>query len=422
MNCLTPQPPSLPTRSSLGKGVTVALAFALLPTQSAPYNPEFSVLRQNSETPEKVHVVSLPSQRSVLGKETGGSGVWTPLPFSADCPRDAQAVVLTEKGVLIVGGRISPKGVTTKQCLLYDWKRGKAHRLPSMKRDRSFCPVLSLGDGDLLAAGGFAQIKGDDKTIDATELYETRKRRWHALPPLHFPRELHTATLLSDGYVLLAGGFSNNAILDSTELYDPVAKRFKDGPTMHDKRFGQSATPLEDGVLVVGGRGPSDVSLNACERFDTKTKTFVPASPMHQDRFRHTATLLADGRLLVTGGYSSQQKRTLDTAEIYDPTTDVWTLLTAPMQNGRMDHTATLLPDGRVLIVGGWSSQKGSTLATADLFNPTDGTFSPASPLPVSCHEQAAVLLPDGAVLIIGGLHIAAGEQKTLSTVFRYQP
>ena len=76
------------------------------------------------------------------------------------------------------------------------------------------------------------------------------------------------------------------------------------------------------------------------------------------------------------------------------------------MRDGRMDHTATPLPDGRVLIVGGWSSGKGRTVATVDIFDPATNTFTPASPLPASRHEHAALLLPDGSVLVSGGLQV----------------
>ena len=143
---------------------------------------------------------------------------------------------------------------------------------------------------------------------------------------------------------------------------------------------------------------------------------------MVQDRYRHTATTLPNGLIVVTGGYSSMQGKTLSTAEIYDPTGDTFMLLTSTMSDTRMDHTATLLPDGRVLIVGGWSSTRNSTVASADIFDPSTFLFTPAAPLPFSRHEHTATLLPDGSVLVTGGLRWEPTVQQTLSDAERFRP
>jgi hypothetical protein len=92
------------------------------------------------------------------------------------------------------------------------------------------------------------------------------------------------------------------------------------------------------------------------------------------------------------------------------------------MTDGRMDHTATLLTDGRVLIVGGWCSTKGRTVASADIFDPATNTFTPAPPLLASRHEHGATLLPDGTVLVSGGLSVEPNQQRTLNDLVIYRP
>ena len=92
------------------------------------------------------------------------------------------------------------------------------------------------------------------------------------------------------------------------------------------------------------------------------------------------------------------------------------------MSDMRMDHTATLLPDGRVLIVGGWSSVKGKTVASADIFNPSTNAFTPAASLPISRHEHTALLLPTGKVLLAGGLHWEPNDHETMDDAYLYTP
>jgi hypothetical protein len=117
--------------------------------------------------------------------------------------------------------------------------------------------------------------------------------------------------------------------------------------------------------------------------------------------------------------------------EIYDPVLGIFTLLTDPatglplqMSHTRMDHTATLLPDGRVLIAGGWSTVNGalSTTASADIFDPLSGTVTPVAALPVSRHEAAALLLPTGKVLLTGGLRWEPAVQQTLNSSYVFSP
>ena len=164
-------------------------------------------------------------------------------------------------------------------------------------------------------------------------------------------------------------------------------------------RNGQTATLLLDGRVLIAG-GSKD---NSAEMYDPQTGTFSPAGPMSVVRVRgHTATLLQDGRVLITGGTDdSLSVSPLAAAELYDPKTGKF-VPTGSMVNARSGHTASLLRDGRVLIVGDYEGS-GSMRTAAELYDPKAGRFVPTgSPVRVRS-GQAATLLQDGRVLIVGG-------------------
>jgi len=232
------------------------------------------------------------------------------------------------------------------------------------------------------------------------------------------PRELHSATLLGDGRVLIAGGFVGGVTsVASCDLYDPAARRFALAAPMAQSRYGHAACRLADGrVLITGGtQFPDERTINAAEVFDPAAGTFAPVGEMLADRSRHTATLLPDGRVLIAGGNSIAAGRQLASTESFDPVSG--TFAPGPeMAEARMDHTATALPDGRVLITGGFSAEGGPhTLDSCEVFDPATGRFEPAGRLPRPVHEHRATLLPSGEVLITGGM-IVEGQRRAVVT------
>jgi N-acetylneuraminic acid mutarotase len=136
------------------------------------------------------------------------------------------------------------------------------------------------------------------------------------------------------------------------------------------------------------------------EIFEPASGVLIPAAPLNTRRHEHSATLLPDGRVLVVGGYNAQQQWLVD-AEVYDPLADTWTV-TSPVYPHGVQHTATLLPDGRVLVVGGCI---GSGICTnqVELFDPQTNAWTEAAPLASDLGSHAAVLLDDGRVLVAGG-------------------
>ncbi len=227
-----------------------------------------------------------------------------------------------------------------------------------------------------------------------------------------------SATLLADGRVLFAGGCDTAA-----EVYDPATGAFTPTGSMAAVRAASAATLLSDGhVLFTGGYNCAPAGQDgiwaSAELYDPATGTFSSTGSMAAPREQHTATRLADGRVLVVGGLSGSSPATADgailasyrtaetdaflaTAEVYDPTTGTFSK-TGSMRTPHRGHTATLLQDGRVLVVGngGESSPSG---ASADLYDPATGEFSQTGSMKTGRWLHTATLLRDGRVLILGG-------------------
>ena len=229
-------------------------------------------------------------------------------------------------------------------------------------------------------------------------------------------RKAHTATLLLNGKVLVAGGRQTLSHLASADLYDPATGIFATTGLMTDRRSSHTATLLPNGqVLVTGGwfeRSSSSGNADTAELYDSALGVFTSTGTMAKARSGHTATLLPNGKVLIVGGRTStfdlstvfkKQPRFLATAEIYDPATRVFTT-TGSMAGPKTRHTATLLPNGKVLIVGGTDGSDHAQSGSAELYDPATGVFVPTGSLAKPRSEHTATLLPNGKVLITGGV------------------
>ena len=212
---------------------------------------------------------------------------------------------------------------------------------------------------------------------------------------LSIERRGHTATLLADGKVLVAGGQNANGFVAAAEIFDS-ASGFSISGNLSTPRADHTATLLSDGrVLIAGGQGDTG-SLNTTEIFDPTTGAFTSGQAMSVARAGHSATLFADGRILIAGGDAG------GTAELLDLSSGNSTSV-GSLNTGRSMHSAALLQDGRVLVVGGRDAS-GNALSSGEIFDPADGSVSAVeSQLTVARVRPHLRVLFHGKVQIIGG-------------------
>ena len=283
---------------------------------------------------------------------------------------------------------------------------GRVTPVAAMSVARAVHSATTLADGRVLVVGGCStpgcELDGAEAAV--AELYDPETRRFEQSGRLREWRDDHTATLLRDGRVLVAGGWGVGGVLASTELYDPVAGAFVAGPRLSSRRAGATATALRDGrVLVAGGFTDNRPTVASAEVFEPATSRFRPVGAMAQPRGAHAAARLPDGRVLVAGGLS--RGRVVATSELFDPKTGRFARGPA-LRLPRYKAAAVTLRDGRVLVVGGSADIEGGRLyRSTEIYEPKRNRFVPG---PLLLHARyklrdAVVLLPGGDVLVAGG-------------------
>jgi hypothetical protein len=214
---------------------------------------------------------------------------------------------------------------------------------------------------------------------------------------LNIERRSHSATLLENENVLIVGGDNQNGVVSQAEIFDPSSGTSALVAALITPRTDHSATRFSDGrVLVIGGHDHTG-SLQSTEVYDPLITSFVAGPAMMRARTGHTATMLANDRILVVGG------DVFGSAEIYDPVTQSFSLVTGSLNTPRKFHSAILLQNGQVMIVGGVNAQD-AILKTAEVFDPSAQTFYlPPTDMQTARAFATLKLLPDGKVQIIGG-------------------
>jgi Kelch motif protein/galactose oxidase-like protein len=338
---------------------------------------------------------------------------------------------LLDNGMVLLSGGGSGSGCNNNSTEVYDPAAGSFNASALMSVGRAAHTATLLSGGKVLIAGGatcaspsVGELFDSGDVVSSAELFDPAAGALAQTGTMSTPRQSHTATLLPDGKVLITGGDDNSGLtLASAELYDPVSGTFTSTSMMHKPRIGHSATLLSNGkVLIAGGYAPCspgciDLPDNTAELYDPSTGTFTPTGSLLVPRGLHTATLLTGGLVLISGGdfcglsgagagSECASEDGTNEAELYDPATGAFSA-TGQMAYARIAHSATLLSDGKVLIVGGFGAdpvtQNDVTNFTAELFDPATGFFSQTGSMALARSGHTATLISNGRVLVAGG-------------------
>lgn len=295
------------------------------------------------------------------------------------------ATLLPNGQVLVAGG----SGTSQKVAQLYDPTTDTWTATGSLINMHPFDPTATLlPNGKVLLVGALGQ----------PELYDPTTGTWTPTAAMNVLRREHTATLLPNGQVLVAGGLVNGAPAISVEVYDPDANTWTSVGNMSGNRANHTATLLPNGPLVFLGGYQGTLDVGTSELYDYINGQSLKLMSTMANMSNHTATLLPDGILAVGGTENPHIALFFNGSE--------WGGTSGP-PNEHSHHTATLLPNGQILIVGGGAT--GSETAAVDIYdqsapgNWNTGPAYPVSPLNVPRTNHAATLLSDGRCLVIGG-------------------
>jgi WD40 repeat protein len=312
--------------------------------------------------------------------------------------RAAHTATLLPDGKVLITGGFREEGtseISIASAELFDSETNTFTPISDMNEARNGHTATLLPDGKVLITGGWNQ---SGRTSTA-ELYDPETETFEYTGSLMAPRQGFTATLLENGQVLIAGGdFARNSPQLTAELYDPDTKTFSPTGTLNDGRMAHTATLLTDGsILLVGGTAGNDQILDSAEIYNPAAGQFRLTDSASVIRYKHSAVLLESGNVLVVGG-SNQNDWTgkYNSAEIYDFKTGIFTRITdMNAKRFKLSDAAVLLEDGNVLI-GGGSRQ-------IEIFDAQNQRFLPDGELDSDYFFSVLTRLPDGRVLITGG-------------------
>jgi len=336
------------------------------------------------------------------------------------------ATLLLNGKVLIAGGLVANAypPVLLASAEVYDPATGTLTATGNMTTVRAWHTATLLHDGRVLIAGGDFSLEGSPQTSTA-ELYDPSTGAFTATANMLIGQTNYTATLLGNGKVLIAGGIAGeccDAKIARAELYDPSTGTFTftglyAGPGTPGYILGGPGYPtaalLSDGRVLLAGEPTAEL-------YDPVSETFSLTGEMVTRVFGNkpayiagrTGTLLPNGKVLLTGGGQPQGNSAdipIADAELYDASTGMFTA-TGSMTKARYGHTATLLPDGKVLIAGGEGDACNGTTcivsgseASAEIYDPGTGTFAATGSMTSLREWHTSTLLYDGRVLITGG-------------------
>jgi hypothetical protein len=282
--------------------------------------------------------------------------------------------------------------------------------------------VTLLANGTVLMAGGAALSNNGavESSLSSAEIYNPVTGTWTATGSMTVARENHTATLLPDGTVLVAGGQTcpsticdySSTVQASAEIYNPATGSWSATGSMVTASFNRLAMPLPNGTVLVAD-GYTDCVMGYCgimlaEIYDPNAGTWsATGSSLYADPLVTTA--LPDGTVLALGGYSSGFYGATVVAEIYNSGSGTWSSAAVP---GNIPSSATLLPDGTVLAAGGYvpCGEVDCVVDGAQLYAASTGIWAPTGGMVYGRVNFTATLLANGTVLAAGGVGCAGAS------------
>jgi hypothetical protein len=318
-------------------------------------------------------------------------------------PRDSHTATTLQSGKVLItgGGGVHSSLIAASE--LYDPATGTFAGSGNLMVPRFNHTATLLNNGMVFIAGGQGSDgMGGFKALATAELFDPATGTFSLTGSLNKAKTHHTATLLSNGKVLVVGGNGLGSDPGSAELYDPSTGLFSTTRSLNTPRDTHTATLLNDGTVLIAG-GENSLPVVAVELYDPATGIFTTTGSLSTARVGHTAALLNSGKVLIVGGYNPSQN--IAKTEIYDPATKTFTA-SGSLNNPREFFTSTALGTGQVLVVGGVDSN--NNLLGGELYDPTAGTFSLAGNLNDPRVSHTAALLNNGMVLIAGGNGIGA--------------
>jgi N-acetylneuraminic acid mutarotase len=263
-----------------------------------------------------------------------------------------------------------------------------------MKSARQLHTSTLLPNGKVLVVGGYKSDYPNSYVYRSAEIYSPTRRAWSYTGNMENYRYLHTATLLSNGKVLVAGGLCNGNYIRTAEIYDPATGTWRSVASMNTPRQSHQATLLPNGkVIVTGGLSSSSTCTSSAELYDPISDSWSYTGEMVYGACGHTAALLANGNVLVVRAYS----------EIYDYKLGKWSTAGTLKQEHWGGHTETVMKNGKVLVTGGVGNLLTSAINTVELYNPSTGTWGYRKVMNMARSKHTATLLLNGSVLVAGG-------------------
>ncbi len=321
-------------------------------------------------------------------------------------------------GRVVVFSTAGSNRIATTRSWSIDVDTGAVQAGPAMAYSQRIPSVAPMDDGSLLVVGGWHNAD----PVVSVEILDATTGRWTANAPMLTPRSQATVTNLGAGRFLVAGGWVRHnsdggwSATASAEVYDVTSNTWTYTGSLNTPRALATATRLRDGrVLVVGGDrawvgSTGESVLASAEIYDPGSGTWSSAGRMAYPRAAHSAVLLPDGRVMVSGGWMDGLERGMPTVEIYDPASQgslpAWSATgwsqVSDMPHARAQARTVALPDGRFMMIGGLDGT-GVATSSVDLLDPSNLNWVRTGPLNAPAYWPAAVVLSDGRVLAIGG-------------------